>query len=180
VAEETKRVRAKHNVLLGVILVVLVGYYALFEVSSPPQETKVVRGTPIYLVEPWDVKRIAVAGEDEKQVVAEREEKRWLLIKGKPESGFETKVDDFVTALLMTVEIDKFPYEENLRSDCGLDNPSYTVTLTDITDKTYTLFVGGKTPVGTCIYARFADSPNILVVGALLGYELSKLDSLME
>ena len=179
-AEEAKRVSARYNVLLAVILILIVGYYALFEVDSPPEEMKTLRGESIYLIEPWDVKTVQVIADGGKELLAERQGDRWRIKEGKQIDGFEAKVDDFVANLLMTVEIDKFPFEENLLSECGLDNPSYTITITDITDKSYTLFAGDKTPVGTCLYTRFADTPQIVVVGALLDYELGKVDSLME
>ena len=169
---------AKHNILLALILIVLVGYYVFFEGGTPPKETKILRGTPIYLIAPWDIKKVHVVTEDG-DLLAERDGEQWQLLKGKPVEGVTGKIDDFVTSLLMTVEIDKFPFDENLARECKLDNPSYTVTVTDITDKTYTLLVGGKTPVGTCLYVMFADTPQIVVVGALLDYELGKLDSLM-
>ena len=171
---------AKHNVVLAVILSVLVGYYVLFELPEPSEEIKILRGTSIYLIEPWDVKGLQVVADVGKQVVAERREERWHLEQGRQVDGWEGKIRDFVTNLLMTVEIDKFPVEENLFRECGLENPSYTITVTDITDKSYTLFAGDKTPVGTCLYAQFSDTPNILVVGALLRYELGKMDELME
>ena len=171
---------AKHNALLGLVLIVLIGYYVFFEASSPSPEPKIMRGASIYLIEPWDVKQVEVATADGKEVDFERGGHGWRLNKGNQVDGLQDRLDDFVTSLLMTVEIDKIPLEGKVLSDCGLVNPSYTITVTDITDKTYTLFVGDKTPVGTCLYGRFDDTTQVLVGGALLSYELSKLNSIME
>ena len=162
------------------ILIILVGYYVLFEPSSPPERPDIKRGKPICLIEPWSVKKVWVVSEGKGEVIFEREGEGWTLTKGKKADNLGSTLEDFVDSLLMTVEIDKFPIKDKVVNECGLDNPTYTVILTDVTDKTYHLIVGDSTPVGTCLYAQFAESPDVLIVGALLNYELGKLDSLME
>jgi hypothetical protein len=179
-AKEAKRVSAKYNVILACILVVLVGYYLIFELPAAQENPPIDRGTPIYLLDPWDVKKIQVVNNDGEQLVAERDGQQWRLLKGKQNDRLDETLGDFVNSLVMTVEIDTFPFGKDDLRHCGLDKPSYTVTVTDVTGKTYLLFVGETTPVGTCVYTRFADTSKILIVGALLNYELGKLDSLMQ
>jgi len=174
-------VRPKHNLILAVVLICLIGYYLAFEYSPSEETEPIYRGTPIYLVEPWNVKRVHVIETGEGQeVVFERSREGWTLVKGKEDvPRFETFLNDFVETLLRTVEIDSVGVEGKNVCDFGLDRPSYLVTITDATDKTYNLLVGGRTPVGTCVYAQFTDATKILVVGALLNYELGKLDRFM-
>ena len=181
-AQEAERVRQRYNAVLLLVLLALTGYYVAFETSGegPGEGKKVKRGTPIYLLEPWNVAGLRVEAHDGRELFCERVEGgAWSVRKGKENENLSGIVDDFVGSLLATVEIDKTAVEGQDLCDFGFDSPAFTITLTDVTNKTYQLFLGDSTPGGTCLYARFADAHQILIVGALLDWELKKLDPLM-
>ena len=168
--------RGKHILILAVVLLGLVIYYNFFESNGASKKSEERPGTPVFLLQYGDVKKLHVVTSDDKELICERQGRRWSIIKGR---NVQEKINDFVVSLLITLELDKI-LSENVQLDkFGLGNPAYQINLTDITDKSYQLLVGDTTPTGTCIYAKLADSPDIIIVGALLKWELSKIDSLL-
>jgi len=170
--------KEKHILFAAVILFGLVVYYAVFEYGASSETVPEDIGPPILLLDYRAVKKIHVRTHDGKEFIAEQREMSWDLIKGNEAETWNAKVTDFVLYFISAVEIDKIPIEGVELSKFGLETPQYEVTLTDITDKTYQLAIGENTPVRTSVYARFADSPQIIIVGALLNWELSKLGPL--
>jgi len=170
--------KEKHILFAAVILFGLVVYYAIFEHKVSSETAPDYLGPPILLLDYRAVKKIQVRTNDGKEFVAERREMSWDLVKGNRAEKWRSKVADFVLYFISAIEIDKIPIENVQLSKYGLENPPYEVTLTDITDKTYQLVIGDNTPVRTSVYAKFLDSPHIIIVGALLNWELSKLDPL--
>ena len=79
----------------------------------------------------------------------------------------------------MLVEIEKFGVENIPLKTFGLENPTFRITLTDITDKTYQILIGDTNPVRTSIYVKRAESPQVIIVGAVLNYELQKISPLL-
>lgn len=170
--------KEKHILFAAVILFGLVVYYAVFEYGVSSEKVPEYIGPPILFLDYRAVKKIAVKTPDGKEFIAERKEMSWDLVKGNKAEKWRSKVTDFVLYFISAVEIDKISAEEVQLSNYGLETPQYEVTLTDITDKTYQLAIGDTTPVRTSVYAKFLDAPHIIIVGALLNWELSKLGPL--
>ena len=170
--------KEKHILFAAVILFGLVMYYAIFEYGVSSETALEDIGAPILLLDYRAVKKIQVRTHDGKEFIAERREMSWELVKGNRAEKWRSKVADFVLYFISAVEIDKIPIEGVQLSKYGLETPLHEVTLTDITDKTYQLAIGDNTPVRTSVYAKFLDSPHVIIVGALLNWELSKLDPL--
>jgi len=170
--------KEKHILFAAVILFGLVVYYAIFEYGISSETVLEDIGPPILLLDYRMVKKIQVRTHDGKEFVAERRDMSWDLVKGNKADKWRAKVADFVLYFISAVEIDKIPIESVQLNKYGLETPPYEVTLTDITNKTYQLAIGDNTPVRTSVYAKFVDSPHIIIVGALFNWELSKLDSL--
>ncbi|MFH0811392.1 MAG: DUF4340 domain-containing protein [Pseudomonadota bacterium] len=171
--------KEKHILFLAAILFVLVAYYMIFEFIAPPKKTGEDIGLPILLLDYYDVKKLEIRTSDGKELLCERIEGHWNVIKGQKTEKWADKIADFVANFLRTVEIDKIPVQDAQLSIFGLEHPSYEITVTDITDKTYRLLIGDTTPVKTSIYAKFVDSPHIIIVGALLNWELTKISPLL-
>ncbi|MBN2468687.1 MAG: DUF4340 domain-containing protein [Deltaproteobacteria bacterium] len=171
--------KEKHLLIVALILFCLVVYYNLFEYGYGRNEAAEQQWSPIIFLQYGDVKKVSATTSDGKESVFERTGNRWRIIKGTQVERWQEKVQDFVMNLLMTVEIDKIPADEVELSAFGLDNPRYRITITDVTDKSYQLLVGKQSPTRTSVYAKFADSPSVLVVGALLNWEISKIDPLL-
>ena len=170
--------KERHLLIAAIVLLVLVIYYAIFEFGISSDTSKQYIGPPILFLNYRDVKKLHIKTSEGKELICERKGKGWEVIKGTKVKGWRSKVADFVSYLISAVEIDKIPVKNSQLSKYGLENPAYEITLTDITDKTYQLIIGDSTPVRTSVYAKFADSPHIIIVGALLNWELSKLSSL--
>jgi len=166
--------KEKHILILAIILLGLVTYFSIFEMFPSPEEPEEI-GPPVLFLDYRDVKKIQVRTSEGKELICERKGRGWELIKGEETEKWRAKITDFVIYLISAVEIDKIPVENSQLSHYGLENPAFQITLTDITDKTYQLMIGDTTPVKTSVYAKFADSLNIIIVGALLNWELSKM-----
>ena len=171
--------KEKHLLVLALILFGLVIYYSLFEAVAPPQQKNPVDpAAPLLPLRPGEVKKIEIKSSEGLELVSQWNGRSWELIKGKRTENWEGKLNSFIFDFLKTVEIDKFPAENSQLKNYGLDQPVFEVTLTDITEKTYCLLFGSHTPAGTSMYAKFTDSPNVIIVGALLNWEFAKIYNL--
>lgn len=60
-----------------------------------------------------------------------------------------------------------------------MQEPTARITLTDLTQKTYEILVGDKTPsASTGVYVMLSDGSPVTILGAVLNWELYKLSSL--
>jgi hypothetical protein len=165
--------KEKHTLSIALILFGLLIYYFFFEYQSVSKENVEQAGPSIFALNPRQVKKIEIKGLLNGDEFIGEWKGRWILIKGNNIHNSETTIRDFVLYLLTAVEIDKFPVENSLLKNYGLEKPSYQITLTDVTEKTYRFLIGGSNPNKTCVYVKFAESPNVIVAGALLTHELS-------
>ena len=171
--------REKHTLIVAFVLLGVVIYYSFFEShdSSKDREKKI--GPPLLALRPEEIKRIEVKSLNSGELIGEWKGKRWSLVKGKAVGDWGATIEDFIVNLVMTVEIDKFPVESSQLKAYGLENPDFQITLTDITDKTYQILIGDTNPVRTSIYVKLAESPLVIIVGAVLNYELQKIIPLL-
>jgi len=171
--------KEKHTLIVVLVLLGLVIYYSFFENYASLKERERRPGPLIFELSPMEIKRIEIKRLDGGELIGERNQmRRWVLVKGNRAEQWESKVDDFIFNLLMLVEIDKFRVENSQLKNFGLENPGLRITLTDITDKTYQILIGNSNPVRTSLYVKFVESPNVIITGAILNYELQKLNSL--
>ena len=171
--------KEKHTLIVALILLGLVIYYSFFEFNAPSKEKEGKIGPPLLAISPGEVKKIEVKRMDGGELTGEWKERRWVLLKGNEVENRQMLINDFIVNLLMLVEIDKFRVENSQLKDYGLANPAFQITLTDITDKTYQLLIGDTSPVRTSVYVKFPESPNVVIAGAILNYELKKIVPLL-
>ena len=171
--------KEKHTLIVALLLLGLVVYYSFFEYhdSSKDQGKKI--GPPLLALRPEEVKKIAINSLNGGELIGAWKEKRWSLLHGNTVGNWEATIDDFIVNLLMAVEIEKFGVENIQLKNFGLENPAFRITLTDITDKTYQILIGDTNPVRTSIYVKRAESPQVIIVGAVLNYELQKISPLL-
>lgn len=169
--------KEKHILYAALILLALVSYYSFFEFGKN-QEKPPYLGPPLLFLDYRDVKRIQIKTSEGKELICERNRGEWNLIKGNKVEKWRSKIADFVSYLISAVEIDRFAVKSSQLGKFGLEDPPYKITVTDVTDKTYQLMIGDDTPVRTCVYVKFVDYPEVIIVGALLNWELSKISSL--
>ena len=171
--------KEKHILIVAIILLLLISYYSLFEYGSSSKQQEKRPGPPLFALIPAEVNKVEIKNSNGQEFIAKREGRRWVLVKGNQVEQWESKIKDFIVGLLMLVEIDRFKVENSQLKNYGLENPSYQITLTDITDKTYQLQVGNTNPVGTSVYVKFTESPEVIIAGALLNWEISKVIPLL-
>ena len=170
--------KEKHTLIVALILLGLVIYYSFFEYHDSSKDPGKKIGPPLLALRPEEVKRIEVKSLNGDELIGEWKGRRWSLVKGKAVGDWGGTIEDFIVNLVMTVEIDKFPVESSQFKVYGLENPDFQITLIDITDKTYQILIGDTNPVRTCIYVKLAESPLVVIVGAVLNYELQKISPL--
>jgi len=168
-------VKEKHTLIIVLILLGLVVYYSFFEYNAVSKKKGGVIGTPLLAFSPEEVKKIEIKKITGDELIGEREGRRWRLLKGNMIENWEPSINDFIVNLLTSVEIEKFRVENSELKNYGLETPAFQITLTDITDKTYQILIGDTNPGRTSIYVKFAESPHVIISGAVLNYELQKI-----
>ncbi|HJX30638.1 MAG TPA: DUF4340 domain-containing protein, partial [Thermodesulfobacteriota bacterium] len=166
--------KEKHTLIVVLLLLGLVVYYSFFESHDSSKDRGKKIGPPLLALRPEEVKKIEINSLKGGELIGEWKEKRWSLLKGNEVGNWEATIDDFMVNLLMLVEIEKFRVENTQLKNFGLENPALRITLTDITDKTYQILIGDTNPVRTSVYVKFVESPNVIITGAILNYELQK------
>jgi len=172
-------VRGRYVLALAAVFLALVSYYLIFESAEDPGLKQTQKRILLFSLAPWDVKALRVVTFDGRELFCERKGESWRLWKGTQTENVQSTVEDFLTALFTTQQIDRFAAQGQSMGDFGLDTPSHIITVTDRTDKDYQLRLGETSPTGACTYAQFAESPDILVVGALLEWEVQKVEPLL-
>ncbi len=171
--------KEKHTLIVVLLLLGLVVYYSFFESHDSSKDRGKKIGPPLLALRPEEVKKIEINSLKGGELIGEWKEKRWSLLKGNEVGNWEATIDDFMVNLLMLVEIEKFRVENTQLKNFGLENPALRITLTDITDKTYQILIGDTNPVRTSVYVKFVESPNVIITGAILNYELQKVAPLL-
>jgi hypothetical protein len=179
VAEEAERLKEKHTLIVVLLLLGLVVYYSFFESHDSSKDRGKKIGPPLLALRPEEVKKIEINSLKGGELIGEWKEKRWSLLKGNEVGNWEATIDDFMVNLLILVEIEKFRVENTQLKNFGLENPALRITLTDITDKTYQILIGDTNPARTSVYVKRAESPEVIIVGAILNHELSKIVPLL-
>jgi hypothetical protein len=169
-------VTARGTILLLGILLVLVGYIWIAEVQ--PRRRVPVRedtGTsaPLLADPPGAVARVALE-ERGARLTAVRQERAWVDEEGRPWSG--DAVSGLVTALgslrpVMVVERD--PVEPG---EYGLGPDAVRLEISaEGGQRLLALELGEQNPSNTGVYARIGERREVVLVGALLRWELDKL-----
>ena len=171
--------KEKHTLIVALLLLGLVVYYSFFECHDSSKDRGKKIGPPLLALRPEEVKKIEINSLNGGELIGAWKEKRWSLLHGNTVGNWEATIDDFIVNLLMTVEIEKFGVENIQLKNFGLENPAFRITLTDITDKTYQILIGDTNPVRTSIYVKRAESSQVIIVGAVLNYELQKIAPLL-
>jgi hypothetical protein len=171
--------KEKHTLIVVLFLLGLVVYYSFFECHDSSKDRGKKIGPPLLALRPEEVKKIEINRLNGGELIGAWKEKRWSLLHGNPVGNWEATIDDFIVNFLMMVEIEKFRVENTQLKTFGLENPAFRITLTDITDKTYQILIGDTNPVRTSIYVKRAESPQVIIVGAILNYELQKIAPLL-
>lgn len=130
-----------------------------------------------------DLKRVFSFNEDEvvgiklikeNQIVfAQKEGKEWKIVGSVEKIENKNIISSFVSTLTKLVEVRIIDENPSDLEEYGLKIPHFEV-LMEIKDypSPITLLLGKNNPNTTCVYAKTKDSPQVILVGSLIKFEL--------
>jgi len=165
---------ARGTGVMVALLAALAGYLWVFELGPiPAAPPPAAEAAPLLPGPPTAVVRIEVA-EGERHTIAFRGEHGWTDAAGRawPESA----VTDLIAALGALRPLEIIDPDPTTPGDFGLGPGARHLTLAGADGRPLVaLELGERNPAGTGLYARRAGESAVLLMGALLGWELEKL-----
>jgi len=152
--------------VLAVILVVLAGFYYVYEIALGPERERVQtrKGRVFVTVEPSDVTEMALKRADG-VVRVKREGDGWQIVEPLAWRGDRGKVEETLTSIV-TARMDReIAAEPKDLAEFGLAKPVAEATLVTRDGRRFTLLLGAKNPTGVWVYAREGDKPAVFVLG---------------
>lgn len=169
----------KPILIAAVLFSVLLIFYLVFEGGEQDQKGP-LKGERFLPLKAADIHGVKVATREGLTFYCVKDtDGSWNIVTGEKKQRAGEKINDFVEAITNLTEIDHFPVHSTMLSQYGLQEPTARITLTDLTQKTYEILVGDKTPsASTGVYVMLSDSDRVTILGAVLNWELYKLSSL--
>jgi len=170
----------KKSILIAAVLFsVLLIFYVVFEAGTPDQEGP-LKGERFLPLKAADIHGVKVTTREGLTFYCVKDtDGSWNIVEGEKKGKAGEKINDFVEAITNLTEIDHFPVHSTMLAQYGLQEPTAQITLTDLTQKTYEILVGDKTPsASTGVYVMLSDGGRVTILGAVLNWELYKLSSL--
>jgi hypothetical protein len=159
---------ARGTVALLAVLAALLGYVTMVDRPS-------VRPTdvaPLLTVPPAQATRVEIVW-PEARLLGVRRDGEW---RDERERGLPSGlVDDLLSALATVRPIETLTASAAAASEYGFGAKATTVAVAAAGNPLLALEVGDRTPSWTGVYVRRSGAPDVLVVGALLHWELAKL-----
>ncbi|MCD6521150.1 DUF4340 domain-containing protein [Candidatus Calescamantes bacterium] len=151
-----------------IILILFAGLFIFYHWSEKKEKPK---DTQIFKVEKDKITEITLEDKETKEkVVLKKENKEWKMLEPHPWEVDQEKINEMVEEL-STLEAERaFKEGEVKLEECGLKEPTYAVHF-KAEEKTHTLLVGKKSPIGYQYYVKKEDSPTVYI---LAGYTLDK------
>ena len=177
---EEKTEKLKKPILIAAVLFsVLLIFYLVFE-GEPPDQEGPLQGERFLPLKTADIHGVQVTTREGLAFHCVKDtDGSWNIVEGEKGKKAAEKINDFIEAVTNLTEIDHFPVHSAMLSQYGLQEPTARITLTDLTQKTYQILVGDKTPsASTGVYVMFSDGGPVIILGAVLNWELYKLSSL--
>ncbi len=156
--------RWQTSVVLAVLLVLVGGFYYVYEVRLAPEREKAeTRKGRVFSAEAADVTAVELKRPDD-TVTLKREGDVWRLTTPIAARGNKGTVDETLTTILtakMDREIEAKPAS---LGDFGLEKPAAQVSLTLKDGKQVGVDLGAKSPTGVWVYAREQGKPAVFVL----------------
>ena len=156
--------RWQTSAVLALLLVLVGGFYYLYEVRGAPERERVEsRKGRVFSAEPADVTAVELKRPDE-TVSLKRDGDAWRVTAPIAARGNRATVDETLTTILtakMDREIDGKPAA---LADFGLEKPAAQVLMTLKDGKQVGLDLGAKSPTGVWVYAREHGKPAVFVL----------------
>jgi Domain of unknown function (DUF4340) len=149
---------------LAVVLLLVGGFYYVYEVRWAPERERVeTRKGRVFQAEAADVTAVELK-RPENTVRLARAGDGWELKSPVVARGDRARVDETLTTVLTAKADRQIDPKPATLGDFGLDKPAAEVTLTLKDGKTLGLALGNKTPTGVWVYAREAGKPAVLAL----------------
>lgn len=166
---ETRRV-----LTLGLLAVVLGGYTYL---STPEQQLVKQQQAealerPLFTFSPADVTQINVFFRQQRLVFQHTAE-GWKHSQGIP---IKTQtVQDFLTDLVKLVQLGVLEGVDKELAEYGLDPAEASITIQLASGESYSLSLGKRNPVQSSLYAQVNQTSEVVLVGAVVLWDMRKL-----
>jgi len=157
--------RWQTSVVLFVLLVLLGGFYYVYEIRmGPGREEAAARKGRVFTADTRDVTEIEVKRGGE-TVRLKRQGEGWELLAPVRARGSRPTADE-ILANVLTAKIDReIDPSPKSPADFGLDRPAADLTLTLKDGTKLGLDLGAKNPTGVWVYAREHGKPAVFVLG---------------
>lgn len=162
--------RGGRSLLVLVVLLIPVGYFAWKEYRNPtsPDDTKKLE--KVFTVESDKIEEVTIKSESGDRTTLKKSGNDWQVVAptdGQPQAADSSEISG-VTSNLSTLEQQRV-IDENPKDlkDFGLAQPRVEVTF-KAAGKSQTLQIGAKTPTGGDLYAKVADQPKVFLIPSYL------------
>lgn len=165
--------------IAAILFVVLFLFYLIFE-GDTPDPKGLPQGERFLPLKAADIHGVKIVTREGLifQCVKDTDGS-WNIVEGERKANAAEKINDFLEAITTLTEIDHFQVNAKGLDQYGLQEPATRITITDLTQKTYAILVGEKTPsASTGVYVMLHDTNRVAILGAVLNWELFKLSSL--
>ncbi len=159
------------NTIIVLILLVVIGGYALYVNHQPPPETN----PKVYHLDAKDVQKIDLHSSDRDITVERSSNTDWKITKPTPAKADSPAVDSMVNQIVDLAVTDTADSSPGDLAPFGLAVPAVTVTVTTKDGKTLpAILVGKQTPVGSSIFIKVADKAAVVLVPSSFATEVNK------
>lgn len=160
--------RLKNTIVWGIILLLLTCFVYYYEVKGGQERKQAEEEAGyIFVFDEQDIRQLELEFDEKLICCIKSETGDWQLVAPVDYSGDKEAIKRLIETINeATIERDLGALDQEL-STFGLDNPQLKLKLTS-KDKTYTLLLGAKNPLGNFIYAKRADDTQLFLLYASL------------
>lgn len=153
----------------------VLGFLVVRTPNLPPGNTGAPSRPLLIAVAPESVRRVEVS-RDGWLVRFERTSGGWRFADGDALPVPDDRIDQFVRTIAGLERLEQVADPGASLAEFGLDPPRATVVITADGEKR--IAIGERNPALTGLYVQVAPDPHVLLVGAILQWELDKLAAL--
>jgi len=164
----------RRTIVLGLLAVLLVGYtYATTPERKSLNITEQKTERPIFAFSADRVTQIDIMFNGQ-HLAGQRSAEGW---KRMPDGELlpSATIDDFLASITQLVNLGEVEGGAEQLSEYGLKPPTSQVSLKVEGEGLRTLALGKHNPVNTSLYAQLNESPQIILVGSVVSWDLRKL-----
>ena len=159
------------NTFIVLILLVVIGGYALYVNHQPPPETN----PKVYHLDAKDVQKVDLHSSDRDIAVERSGAADWKITKPVPAKADGPAVDSMVSQIVDLEVTDTADSGPSDLAPFGLAVPAVTVTVTTKDGKALpAILVGKQTPVGSSVFIKMADKPAVELVASSFATAVNK------